>query len=241
MKSPPLVHMSMTTVYRIIPSRFPPVDLYRDVAPAEDWPLLQSLAMRTNKRLVEESESTGLIRREDRVEKSSSSYILGPLTRPNPKGGRFSDGTFGVLYGGLDFETTQAEVIAERTKFMRATRQKPQRIDMRVVVMDLDADLYDLRREDPRLLDDIGQTQSLARQLRKEGAYGLVFESSARPEGLCVAIFRPPAVKNARQERHLGYVWDGNQFSEVVEYSRRLGEAPGSSVKPRGKTFVSGI
>ena len=239
MIDPPLVRFPTTTVYRIIPSRFPPVDLYREVAPAEDWQFLQGVAMRTNDRLAESNFSTGLIRPEDYVDKSNSSYILGPLSRPNPQGSRFADDSFGVLYAGLDSDTAQAEVIAQREAFMRATSQRPQRIDVRVVLLDLEGDVHDLRNEDPKLLHDIEWTRSLGIKLRNLGSYGLIFESKARPNGQCVAVFRPPILSNCRQERHFGYVWNGNSISEIIEYSsqtaRRFRELepfrlPGSSI-----------
>lgn len=217
----PLVHFPVTSVYRIIPSRFPPIDLYREVAPAEDWSLLQQLAMQTNNRLAEDSYSTGLIRPGDRVERSSSHYILAPLARPNPQGSRFADDTFGVLYAGLDFETTQAEVIAQREAFLRSTSQGPQRLDMRVVVIDLEGDLHDARAVDSSLLNDIDQTRALGIKLRNAGSYGIVYESLIRPGRHCIAAFRPPVLSNCRQERHIGYLWDGRHIVDVVEYSRQ--------------------
>lgn len=235
MKSPPLVHFSPTTVYRIIPSRYPPVHLYREVAPADDWELLQQTSMRTNNRLVEETYPGGLIRSEDRISKSSSHYIIGPLSRPNPQGSRFADDTFGVLYSGLDFETTQAEVIVQREAFLRATVQKPQRIDMRVVNIDLEGDLHDLRDADPSTLKDLAQTRALGRKLRGEGSYGVVFESLLRPGGNCIAVFRPPVLSNCRQERHLGYVWDGERIADIFEYTRKdSGIQRGASTGPAG-------
>lgn len=221
MIDPPLVRFPTTTVYRIIPSRFPPVDLYREVAPAEDWQFLQSVAMRTNDRLAESHYSTGLIRPEDRVDRSNSSYILGPLSRPNLRGSRFSDDTFGVLYAGLDFETTQKEVISQCEIFLRATSQRPQRLDMRVVLMDLEGEVHDIRGENPSFLNDFEQTRALGIQLRANGSFGIVFESQVRPGGHGVAVFRPPILSNCRQEKHLGYLWDGSHIAEVLEYSRQ--------------------
>lgn len=223
MNFPPLVHFSKASAYRIIPSRFPPVDLLREIAPAEDWPLLQKVEVSTNFRLSEEVHPSGLIRPEDRVERSSSAYIVGPLSRPNPNGSRFADDTFGVLYAGLDFDTAQAEVIAQRERFLRATSQPPQRIDMRVVVMDLDGDLHDLRGAEADLLGDIEKTRELGGDLRRAGSFGIVFCSELRPGGFCIAIFRPPVLSNCRQERHMGYLWDGKKIAETFEYGRFAG------------------
>lgn len=221
MKSPPLARFKNADIYRIIPSRYPPIDLYRGVAPAEDWEFLQKVAMRTNHRLNEQEFPTGLIRPEDRIAASSSSYIMGPLSRPNPNGSRFADNSFGIVYAGLDFETAQAEVIAQREAFLRATHQRPQRIDVRVVVMTLSGDLHDLTNEDAEVLADPQMTARIGRQLRDAGSYGVLFNSLARPQGLCIGVFRPAVLSNCRQERHFAYVWDGTAISEVSEYSQR--------------------
>lgn len=221
MKSIPLARFRNTPVWRIIPSRFPPVDLFRDVAPAEHWDLIQNFEGRTNERLVEQAMSRGLVRPEDRTDKSSSHYILGPLTHPNPEGSRFSDENFGVLYAGLDFETAATEVKAHREVFLRNTLQKPQRLDMRAIVMNLDGELHDFRSAGmKRLIQTPDQARAVARELRGAGSYGFVFSSELRSGGQCVAIFRPIVLSNCRQERHFGYVWDGSTIVETYEYAQ---------------------
>lgn len=216
----PLARFRNASVWRIIPSRFPPIDLFQDVAPAEHWTFLQDFEGRTNERLVEEATSRGYIRPEDRIEKSNSHYIIGPLTHPKPGGSRFSDGTFGVLYGGLDFETTAAEVRAQREEFLRRTSEDAQRLDMRAIVMDLDGDLHDLRAAGGQALIERESSHAIARRLRDAGSFGLVFDSVIRPGGTCVCIFRPNVLSNCRQERHFAYVWDGNSIVDVYEYAK---------------------
>jgi hypothetical protein len=216
----PAASFKDATIYRVIPSRHPVVDLFREVASPEDWELLHRVAQLTDDRIQEEEFSTGLIRLEDRTDASKSHYIVGPLSRPDPRGSHFSDGSFGVLYAGLDFETAQAEVVARRESFLRATSQRPQRIDVRVILISLTGTLHDLRGEDPDKMSDQNFTRDLALRLRGAGSYGIVFNSNARPGGECVAVFRPPVLSNCRQERHFGYNWDGNNISSIIEYSQ---------------------
>lgn len=216
----PLAQFRKALLWRIIPTRFPPVDLFRDVAPSDDWLLLQEFEGQTNERLIEQAFSRGLVRQEDRVEKSSSSYIMSPFTHPNPEGSRFSDGTYGVLYGGLDFATAIAEVKSQREVFLRHTSQKPQRLDMRAVVMELDGRLHDLRGSRADVLGDEDKTRTIARTLREDGSWGLVFNSEAAHGRPCACIFRPSVLTNCRQERHLVFVWDGRNISEILEYSK---------------------
>ena len=55
------------------------------------------------------------------------------------------------------------------------------------------------------------------RTMRKAGSNGIAYDSLRRAGGECAAVFRPPLLSNARQERHLCYVWDGRQIATVYE------------------------
>jgi len=206
--------------WRIIPSRFPPVDLFRDVAPTKDWQYLNDLEGRTNERLRAEAAPGGLIRAEDRLEGSSSHYILGPLSHPNLDGSRFSDGTFGVLYAALDFDTAVAEVKRTREAFLRSTSEPATRIDMRCIMLDVRGEFHELRGAAGRQYRRVDKSRQLGCRLRDEGSWGIVFDSDARPGGTCIAVFRPPVLTNPRQERHFAFVWDGQRITEMYEYSK---------------------
>jgi len=206
--------------WRIIPSRFPPVDLFRDVAPQKHWETIQRIESRTNDRLREEAASRGLVRSEDRVAKSNSHYILGALTHPNPEGSLLSDGSYGVVYAGLEFETTIAEVKIRREEFLRRTSEDPQRLDMRSVVMELNGELHDLRGEQGRNILESSQCRILAMELRESGSNGVVFDSKAAPGGTCIGAFRPIVLSNCTQERHLCFIWNGIEVVDIYEYSQ---------------------
>lgn len=213
----PLKRFQSVKAWRIIPSRFPPVDLLKDVAPREHWDFLNQFEGRTNQRLVETNSPRGFVRPEDFVFGSDSHYILGPLTHPNPEGSLLADGSFGVLYAALEFETAAAEVKAQREEFLRYTSEPPIRLDMRVIVLQLNGSLEDLRGNMPA---NVEQSRLLGRKLREQGSYGVVFNSSANPGGTCIGIFRPPVLSQCVQERHLAFVWDGTSIVESYEYKR---------------------
>lgn len=217
----PTTQFRKRSCWRIIPSRFPPVDLFRDVAPSKHWELIQNLESRTNERLREEAISRGLVRPEDRVENSSSHYILGALTHPNPEGSLLSDGSFGVVYVGLEFDTTLAEVKRQREEFLRRTSEDPQRLDMRSIVMKLAGSLHDFRGDQGREILASEKGKSVAIELRNAGSNGIVFDSTAAPGGTCVGVFRPIVLSNCTQERHFAFVWDGKRIVHCYEYSKR--------------------
>jgi hypothetical protein len=147
---------------------------------------------------------------------------MAAFTHLNPDGSRFSDGSFGVFYAGVDLATAIAETTHHRARFMRATGQPRMELDMRVYTVDLDGELHDItgRRAELPLVyhaDDYAGGQALAVRLRSDGSSGIVYDSVRRVEGACVAVFRPRCLSNPRQERHLCYVWDGRAISTIYE------------------------
>jgi hypothetical protein len=95
-------------------------------------------------------------------------------------------------------------------------------LDMRVYLADLDGDLHDLRgrrAQYPLVYDaeNYAAARHLARTLRQEGSNGIAYDSVRRDGGACAAVFRPRLLANARQERHLCYVWDGERIATVYE------------------------
>lgn len=220
--TPQLTHIVWRPAWRIIPSRFPPIDLFERVVAPEDLEAIITLESLTNPRLRDEVGAISLVPPADRVSGPGASIIMAAFTHLNPSGSRFSDGSYGVFYAAGDLDTAIAETRFHREAFFRATREARIEIDMRVYLADLEGELHDIRgrqAEHAALYDpqDYGAGQQLARRLRREGSNGIVYHSVRWPGGQCAAIFRPPLLSNARQERHLCYVWDGERIASVYE------------------------
>lgn len=208
--------------YRIVPSRFPPISLFEEVADPADLEAVYAIEALTNDRLREEVGQLSLVPPEDRVSGPGASVIMAAFTHLNSEGSRFSDGSFGVFYAASSIETAVAETSYHRALFMTRTREPAQELDMRVYAVDLDAMMHDirsLRHEQPNLYDPLnyGGSQLLATRLRNDGSEGIVYGSVRDPGGECAAVFRPRLLANARQERHLCYVWDGREIVTIFE------------------------
>lgn len=208
--------------YRIIPSRFPPIDLFEEVADPADLEAVFEIEAMTNDRLRDEVGNLQLVPVEDRVAGPGTSAIMAAFTHLNPFGSRFTDGSFGVFYASLALETAIAETSYHRAQFMEATDEPAQELDMRVYAVDLDATLHDLRgmREshpDYYHPTNYGPAQGLAGELRDAGSDGIVYQSVRHEGGQCAAVFRPRLLSNCRQERHICYVWDGKSITHVYE------------------------
>lgn len=207
---------------RIIRSRYPPIDLFEDVADPEDWPLLIAAEQKTNPRLMESVGNLDLVPPDRRVSGHGASYLMAPFThvsRDRPS--RYSDGSYGVLYAADRFSVALAETILWHSRFMAATAEPPGwTSQFREILLDVKAVLHDLRGEQPgfaklRLAMDYGSPQRLGATLRTEGSQGVVYPS-VRAAGDCVGLFYPDLASNPRQGRHLDYHWNG----EIVDYYR---------------------
>lgn len=220
----PVVRVVWAPCWRIVPSRFPPIQLFERVADPGDLEAVFELESLTNPRLRDEAGDIRLVPEHDRVSGPGTSVVMAAFTHLNPEGSRFSDGSYGVFYAARELETAVAETVFHRERFMRATDQSRTELDMRVYAVELDGRLHDLRGRVASLLhvynrDSYGPAQELAKRLRDEGSDGLAYDSVRHDRGECAAAFRPGLLTGVRQERHLCYVWDGERIATVYEKS----------------------
>ena len=216
----PLSNVTWKPCYRIIPSKFPPIQLFEEVAEPGDLEAIFELESLTNDRLRNEIGELQLIPPEDRISGPNTNYIMASFTHLAPQGSRFSDGSYGVYYAAKSLETSIAETRYHRANFLRATREEPGSIDMRVITARLSGQLHDIRTLDaPDIYNPnhYHASQIFAKQLRAAKSWGICYRSVRHAEGECVAVFRPPILKDCKQTLHLSYIWDGNTISHVIE------------------------
>jgi len=222
---PPLEEVRWDEARRIISSRYPPIDLFEDIADPRDWDLIASAEAKTNPRLAEHVGQLDLVPLERRVSGPGASHVMAPFVHVSPdRPGRFHDGTFGAYYAANRFDTAVAETAYHKGNFYGATEEAPGWFSqMRELVGSVDARLHDLRRSDAYgdCLDPDRYvvSQSLARQLRATGSNGLVFPSVRDPAGECLAAFWPDVIGVPVQGRHLAYHFDGQAIDLVRDES----------------------
>ena len=104
--APPVSTINWPAARRIISTRYPPIDLFEDIADPEDWELIVSAEMKTNPRIAETVGHLNLIPTQRRVGGAGASYIMAPFTHISADwAGRFHDGAFGAYYAARAFET----------------------------------------------------------------------------------------------------------------------------------------
>ncbi len=228
---PGLVRVRWAHATRIIASRYPPIALFErvDTDPGV-WEALIAAEMLTNPRLRDELGEIALVPPKERVAGPGASYVMASFTHLNPKGSRFSDGSYGVYYAADDFPTARAETIYHFELFARDSGDGIRDIDMRVVVGRIDERFHDIEslaepdRSAVLQPDDYTASQALGRRLREAGSNGVVYPSVRHAGGRCLGAFRPKAVEPPVQQRHIRYHYDGKRVSAWFDYATNAWE-----------------
>jgi hypothetical protein len=222
---PPLTRVRWPRAHRIIASRYPPIQLFeRLTEDPSEWELLAEIEGLTNPRLRDEIGEIRLVPPEDRVSGPGASWVMAAFTHLNPRGSRFSDGSYGVYYAARELKTAIAETVFHMGRFYAQSQDPPHAEDMRVLTGRIDARLHDLRGAEPKWqdcldADDYTASRALGRSLREGGSDGLVYPSVRRRGGACVGAFRPKAIGLPAQDRHLRYHWDGARIDRYFDYA----------------------
>lgn len=222
-----LRHIVWPKAWRIIASRYPPIHLFeRLTADTTVWETLIALEQLTNPRARQEAGEISLVPPDQRVSGPGASYVMASFTHLNPKGSRFSDGTYGVYYAAAELVTAIAETIYHFEAFARAAHDPARREDMRVLLGTINAECDDVAQLDDglkaKILDpnSYAQAQAFAKERRTAGSNGICYPSVRRTGGTCVGAFMPKAVGIPRQERHLQYAWNGTRADRYFDYQQ---------------------
>ncbi|XOV85077.1 MAG: RES family NAD+ phosphorylase [bacterium] len=206
--------------YRIIPSRLPPISIYEEFVAPDELEITYALESMTNDRLQAQAGHLYLLDKKDWVTGPGASVVMAAFTHIGQKS-RFSDGSYGVYYAGLDAETAIAETVFHQERRMRETAEKAIEIDMRCYSGTVEAPLEDIRGTgfsafQHQSIDSWPVCQRFAAQRRAENAAGLLYKSARHVGGECIAGFRTRTVSVPQQSRHLRYCWNGSRIDRVL-------------------------
>ncbi len=207
---------------RIVPTRYPSINLFDRVADAADFDALYALESMSNERVRDELGQIERVPRDERLYGPGSGPIMAAFTHVNLLGSRFSAGGYGVFYAARERATAVAETRYHHGRFLAATHQPPLHLPMRLYDVAIDARLHDLVAEgsvdaaiyDP---DDYAAAQALGAQLQRAGSAGVVYRSVRHPRGQCAGLFKPRGASRCVHAAYLLYAWDGERFTDVYE------------------------
>jgi len=218
----PAVPVCWHPCWRVIPARYAEEKVLEKLGAPGDLPILMELEQFTNERVRTQRGEIRGFAAGDEAKGPGKELIMAAFAYKNPEGSRFSDGSYGVCYVARALQTAVEETKHHRAEFMRRTNEGPMRLPMRALTAALDGHLHDIRGMEkslPKVYSKTSYTESqaLARNLRKDGSEGIVYDSVRHPGGECSAVFRPAALTRCRMDKAMMYEWDGKQIANVYE------------------------
>lgn len=209
--------------YRLIPSKYPPIDLYEDVASADELDAVYAVEAITNPRLLAEAGDLGRVPKADwLVDIPHCSFVMASFTHLNPEGARFTTGDFGGYYCAPVLDTALKETIYHQERLYGYTNEPAQRIQMRTLFARFNADLVDLT--DTRQLPsniyhptDYSYSQMFAHEQRIRNVDGLMYCSVRHAEHHCFVLYKPRLISEICQTKHFEYCWNGSAITSVLE------------------------
>lgn len=192
--------------YRLIPSRFPPIQAFEDVASPEDLEAAMELEGWTNDRLVA-ARLARLPREEWVFGTPNASVVMAAFLHGSVTGSRFSSPDLGAWYAALSLTTAAAEVAHQLRREALNTGRHELRQQFRSYVARLDGDYRDIRgqaaaRPDLYAPDDYTASQAFGEAVRAAGGDGIVYDSVRHAGGTCVVAYRPRNLRDVVMASH---------------------------------------
>lgn len=220
---PPLTTLVHQSAYRMVPSKYPPVSLFDDVADQASFEALYAVQARVNPRLRNELGDLTLVPESERpFGIRGTHYAMAPFTHINPDGSRFSNGDFGVFYCARERIAAIDETVYHMQKWLGYTRMERQEISMRCLKADFTATGFDIRHAPWRDLgyhapDDYTASRQLGLLAKRESREAIFYESVRHPGVDCYALLTPRVLHSVIQSTHYGYLWNGERIESVYE------------------------
>ncbi len=218
LKHPKQILLKEQKQFRIILSVYPPINFFEDLVGPSEMEALWEIEGLTNERIRQEIGDLFLVPQEDRVSGPGASVVMAAFTHVG-KPSRFSDGSYGVYYASLSLETAIHETVYHREQFLSATQQEACELTMRLYEGRILKPLHNLKGpafQHCHHPENYSQAQQLAKSLRAEKSWGVLYHSVRHKNGECLAAFRPPAISIPKALSHLKYLWNGEKMTEVI-------------------------
>jgi hypothetical protein len=205
--------------YRLIPSRFPPVNVYEGLVANDRLEEVYAAENITNPRLrslgrlsAGESAAAGDPRLQN--------WNLAPFAYGNPDGTLFFDEGRPCLEVATDRQTALAVSVARREDFLRNTQEAPTGLDMRMLRHPVSGMFWDLRDSATPVGGLDQATRRTIGAKLPEGAQGILYRSPERLAGTCIAILTGDVLDRSVQTIHFRYVWDGHRVALIYVFNQ---------------------
>jgi hypothetical protein len=203
--------------YRLIPSRFPPIDPYERLGSATVRALAAESEALTNPRQASKARLTKGTASLDERSPRLQNWNHAPFTYKNPEGSHFLEPAYGVLEVAATVSAALAIAVHRREIFLSRTNEEAIDLDMRLLCTRIRGKFVDLTTLEP----DTSQATrwAIGRELYEQGAKGVLFCRPQKPDAHFLAIFDGGLLERSVQETHYRFVWDGKAIKSVYDFN----------------------
>lgn len=212
--------------FALIPSRFPPVPLYRRIAGGHDDEVA-AIAELHNPRLKEKQHvlgHTGTAQSE--ASPRFQNWNHAPFAYSNPEGSWFFDRFVRCLEMSQDKQTALAVSVAKRERFLQRTSEEAIGLDMRMLSRRVFGSFLDAQSV-PASTPLDGRRRlgvELLARAKSDGLAGVLFRSIERPTGTRICVLNGDVLDRAIQGQHFRYSWDGSRVSSLYAFDNSRGD-----------------
>lgn len=203
---------------RLIPSRFPPVDIYERLGPPELGVAAKELEDKTNPRLQARA---WLLDKTANLKESSprlQNWNHAPFAYRNPEGSTFLNPAYGVLEVVKGVRPALAFALRRREVFLRRTEEPPMGLDMRLLVTRAQGEFIDLT--DTPIDEDQHRRWAFGRELYEGEANGILFHLLEQPQTEALAVFDNRVLGKTVQSAHYRFIWDGKVVRKIYDFGK---------------------
>lgn len=224
MRLPPVTPVKRAGTHRLIPSRQLPGGESVLTGIADDDQHLRDLFevdAATNERLLAERGRALAIGPDELVTAVPHAAVINAaFCHPHPLGSRFNGPDRGAWYAAFERDTAKAEVAFHKSIELAEIGSPNESVTYDEYLADFKADFRDLReaRGLRSILDPKSYlaSQVLAAAMLEAGSLGVVYPSTRREGGTCLACFRPSLVTHVRPGGRWRFTWEGGAPPQVV-------------------------
>lgn len=205
------------TYRRLIPSKYPTIDIYERFGSAEMQAHAASLETLTNPRLLAKQRIAGNMS-PDTASPQLQNWNHAPFAYPLPEGSHFLPAPYPVMELAATPLGALGRAILRREEFLSRTSEPACGVDMRVISNHIRGSFVDLRGV-PTDLTAV-ERREIGQKLYEAGANGVVYRMAEVPGSDFVGIFRLDVLQQqGTQGAHYRLRWDGQRVHRIFDFS----------------------